>query len=518
MRSSQLYLAIFFSGLTTLSAELAAARLLENHFGNSNLIYATIIGLILIYLTLGYFLGGRWADRSPHPDTFLQILLWGGFSIGLIPLVSRPLLQIASRAFDAYQMGMLIGAFVVVMVLFVIPITLLGTASPFAIRLAIEETTRAGQVSGKIYAISTLGSFIGTFLPGLFLIPAFGTYRTFIIISGLLIVVALLLYLRLYGLRRALVYVWMPIILVLLGILGVRGFDKPTSGLIYETESSYNYIQVVEQNGYRYLRLNEGQGIHSMYHPTELLYAGPWEQVLVAPYLNTPIVEPESINSMAIIGLAAGTTARQAVKAYPGIQIDGFELDPKIVEAGKRYFDMEQPGLTVYIQDGRWGLSHSPSRYQIISLDAYRPPYIPWHLTTQEFFQIVRDHLTEDGVVVMNVGHVPDDTRLIEGLCTTLASVFPSVYVMDLPQTFNSLIYATVQPTTLANLETNWIALLQRENPSPLILYPLQVMLENIRPAPISGMVFTDDHAPVEWITNEMIIRFFFEGGMEVLQ
>jgi len=221
---------------------------------------------------------------------------------------------------------------------------------------------------------------------------------------------------------------------------------------------------------------------------------------------------------MAIIGLAAGTTARQAVKAYPGIQIDGFELDPKIVEAGKRYFDMEQPGLTVYIQDGRWGLSHSPSRYQIISLDAYRPPYIPWHLTTQEFFQIVRDHLTEDGVVVMNVGHVPDDTRLIEGLCTTLASVFPSVYVMDLPQTFNSLIYATVQPTTLANLETNWIALLQRENPSPLILYPLQVMLENIRPAPISGMVFTDDHAPVEWITNEMIIRFFFEGGMEVLQ
>ncbi len=518
MRSSQLYLAVFFSGLTTLSAELAAARLLENHFGSSNLIYATIIGLILIYLTLGYFLGGRWADRSPHPDTFLKILLWGGFFIGLIPLASRPLLQIASRAFDAYQMGMLIGAFVVVMFLFVIPITLLGTASPFAIRLAIEETTSAGKVSGKIYAISTSGSFIGTFLPGLLLIPAFGTYRTFLIISGMLIVVALLLYLQIYGLKRALWYLWMPVILILLGILGVRGFDKPTPGLVYETESSYNYIQVVEQNGYRYLRLNEGQGIHSMYHPTELLYAGPWEQVLVAPYLNTPIVKPESIKSMAIIGLAAGTTARQAVKAYPGIQIDGYELDPKIVEAGKRYFDLEQPGLTVHVQDGRWGLSHSPSRYQVISLDAYRPPYIPWHLTTQEFFQIVHNHLTEDGVVVMNVGHVPDDTRLIEGLCTTLASVFPSVYVMDLPQTFNSLIYATVQPTTLANLETNWIALLQSENPSPLILYPLQVMLENIRPAPTNGIVFTDDHAPVEWITNEMIIRFFFEGGMEVLQ
>ncbi len=133
MRPSYLYLAVFFSGLTTLSAELAAARLLENHFGTSNLIYATIIGLILIYLTAGYFLGGKWADRSPYPSTFLKILLWGGFFVGLIPLASRPLLQMASRAFDAYQMGALLAAFVVVMILFIIPITLLGMASPFAI-------------------------------------------------------------------------------------------------------------------------------------------------------------------------------------------------------------------------------------------------------------------------------------------------------------------------------------------------------------------------------------------------
>lgn len=518
MRSSHLYLAVFFSGLTTLSAELAAARLLENHFGTSNLIYATIIGLILIYLTLGYFLGGRWADRSPYPSTFLKILLWGGFLIGLIPLASRPLLQLASQAFDQYQMGALIGAFVVVMILFILPITLLGMASPFAIRLAIEDASNAGKISGRIYAVSTSGSFIGTFLPGLLLIPAFGTYRTFLIISGTLVIIALALYYSLYGIKHTLAYFWMPAILIILGILGVKGFDKPTPGLVFETESSYNYIQVVEQNGYRYLRLNEGQGIHSMYHPSQLLYAGPWEQVLAAPYLNPPIVYPDSIQSMAIVGLAAGTTARQAVKAYPGIQVDGFELDPKIVEVGKQFFDMEQPGVNIIVQDGRWGLSHSKRKYQVISLDAYRPPYIPWHLTTQEFFQIVREHLTDDGVVVMNVGHVPNDTRLLESLCSTLSTVFPSVYVMDLPQTFNSLVYATVQPTTLANLETNWIALLQSEAPSPLILYPLQVMVENIRPATTNGVVFTDDHAPIEWITNQMIVQFFLTGGMEVLQ
>lgn len=518
MPRKHLYTAVFFSGVTTLAAELAAARLLENHFGTSNLIYASIIGLILLYLTAGYFIGGRWADRSPRPRTFLSVLTWGAFALGLVPLASRPVLRLAAAAFDRLEIGALLGSFVVVMILFVVPVTLLGTASPFAIRLAIQDPEQAGRVSGRIYAVSTLGSFIGTFLPGLLLIPTLGTYRSFVVISLLMLLVALWLLWRNCGARAALTYIWMPLVLIALGVIGTGGFDKPTPGLVYETESSYNYIQVLRENDYTYLRLNEGQGIHSMYHPTQLDYAGPWEQVLAAPFFNPAPVNPRAVTSMAIVGLAAGTTARQATLAYGPIAIDGFEIDPKIVEVGRRYFDMNEPNLTVSIVDGRRGLALSPRRYQVISIDAYRPPYIPWHLTTREFFQIVRDHLTADGVVTVNVGRAPGDRRLIEAMCATLGSVFPSVYVTDLPGTFNSILYATVQPSTPADLEANWMALLPRSDVHPLITRAVQVASENLKPTPTGGQVFTDDLAPIEWITNTMIARFFLNGEMDTLQ
>lgn len=518
MHKSLLYTAVFFSGLTTLAAELAAARLLENHFGTSNLIYASIIGLILIYLTAGYFIGGRWADRSPRPLTFLRVLAWGAFTIGLVPLASRPVLRLAANAFDQLQMGALIGSFSVVMVLFIVPITLLGTASPFAIRLAIQDASQAGSIAGRIYAVSTLGSFIGTFLPGLLLIPTIGTYRAFLAISGLLLLVTLGLLWRVCGWKQAASLAWMPLIVAVLAAVGVRGFDKTTPGLIYETESSYNYIQVLQDGDFRYLRLNEGQGIHSIYHPDQLLYAGPWEQVLAAPYFNAAPYDPANLTSLAIVGLAAGTTARQASAAYGPIAIDGYEIDPEIVQIGREFFGMDLPNLNVIVQDGRYGLAHSQRRYQVISVDAYRPPYIPWHLTTREFFLEVRDHLSEDGVVTINVGRAPGDRRLIESFSATLLSIFPSVYVVDLPGTFNSLIYATVQPTDPANLDANLVYLTQRGDVSPLILYPLKIILENYQLAPTGGQVFTDDHAPIEWITNIMVLRFLFSGETEVLQ
>ena len=517
MRTAHLYTAVFFSGLTTLAAELAASRLLENHFGTSNLIYASIIGLILIYLTAGYFIGGRWADHSPHPRTFFQVLAWGAFTVGLVPLASRPILRLAADAFDKLQMGALAGSFVAVMVLFIIPITLLGTASPFAIRLAIVDSASAGRISGRIYGISTLGSFLGTFLPGLVLIPTIGTYRTFLAISGLMLVVALCLLGRTSGWKLVLYYLWMPLILVGLAIAGVNGFDKPTAGLVYETESSYNYIQVLAEGDYRYLRLNEGQGVHSIYHPTNLFYSGPWEQVLAAPYFNPAPYQPATLTSLAIVGLAAGTTARQVTAAYGAVAIDGFEIDPKIAEVGRRFFDMNQPNLNVIVQDGRYGLAHSPRHYQVISIDAYRPPYIPWHLTTREFFAEVRAHLTEDGVVTINVGRAPNDRSLIEALSATLLTVFPSVHVMDVPGSFNSILYATVQPTTIRNLEANRLSLVQN-HANPLILLAVQTAVDNLQPTPSGGEVFSDDRASIEWITNNMIIRFFLTGETETLQ
>jgi len=310
---------VFISGLVSLAVEMAASRLLGNYFGTSNLVWASIIGLILIYLTAGYFLGGRWADRSPTYKTFFSILAWAALTTALVPLISRPILRLAANAFDIAP-GVMAGSFVSVMILFIIPVTLLGMASPFAIRLSIKDKESAGRISGQIYAISTLGSFIGTFLPVLILIPLVGTYRTFLVIAVILMTCALTGLFLINRWRGLLPYLWMPLVIILLFFFGTPGTDKTTTGMIYEGESSYNYIQVLQDGEYTLLRLNEGQGVHSIYNPKTLNYNGPWEQVISAPFFNPAPVSLESIESAAIVGLAGGTTSRVLFNVFTADQ------------------------------------------------------------------------------------------------------------------------------------------------------------------------------------------------------
>ena len=517
-----LYFTVFASGMTTLALELTASRLLGSAFGTSNLVWASIIGLILIYLAAGYFIGGRWADRSPYWRTLYSILAWGAFAAGLVPLVSRPVLRWASAAFDQLQVGILFGSFTAVLVLFALPITLLGMISPFAIRLAITDPQQAGRISGRIYAISTLGSFVGTFLPVLLFIPLVGTTWTFVLFSEFLMLTALGGLWLAEGRRAALKLAWLPLLVLLLAIWVTRQPIKASAGQIYEGESAYNYIQVLEQDGYHLLRLNEGQGVHSQWHPTQLDYYGPWEQFLAAPFFNAPPYGPEDVRSMAIVGLAAGTTARQATAVFGPIPIDGFEIDPQIIAVGREYFGMTMPNLNAVAEDGRVGLERSPRRYSMIVVDAYRPPYIPWHLTSREFFQLVYDRLEEDGALAINVGRSPSDRRLIDGLAGTIGSVFPSVYVVDIPGTFNSIIYATRQPTTIQNFYDNLVRLLGQPDASaqrpPLLVRAMEYVVAHQQPTPDQSLVYTDDRAPIEWITNNMVLSYVLFGDIEELQ
>jgi spermidine synthase len=274
---------------------------------------------------------------------------------------------------------------------------------------------------------------------------------------------------------------------------------------------------VQEINGVRYLKLNEGQGYHSVYAPGQLYTGGPWDQVLVAPFFNAPPFSLSYVKRIAIVGLAAGTTARQAAAVYPDALIDGIEIDPKIVAVGRKYFAMTEPQLNVIIQDGRVGLTNSPYQYQIISVDAYRPPYIPPQLTTREFFQVVRDHLTSDGSMVINVGRSPIDRQLIDDLYNTIRSVFPSAWVVDVPSTFNSIIFATVQPSDPANLQANFDELLTRKDTPLLLLQAMQIALQNLAPIPAVNpkLVFTDDHSSIEFVTNRMVINYILSGQAE---
>src|SRR5688572_1299868 len=508
---------VFISGMTVLAAELTAGRLIGNVFGTSNLVWASIIGLFLIYLTLGYFIGGKWADQNPTATAMYRILAWGAFTLGLIPYIAGPVLKSAASAFEALSVGIMAGSFIAVLVLFSVPITLLGTISPFAIRLLVDDTSKAGQISGQIYAISTLGSFIGTFLPTLITIPTIGTRLTFLLFGLVLLTVALIGLWKYASRQEMLKFIWMPIVLVIIALLFNGQALKSNTGQVYETESAYNYIQVQEINGYTLLRLNDGQGIHSIYHPDTMYYNGPWEQFLVGPYFYADR-KTQDVQRIAIIGLAAGTAARQATAVYGDIPIDGYELDEKIVEVGREYFHMDMPNLNAVIGDGRLNLDRSQHKYDIIAVDAYRPPYIPPHMTTQEFFEIVASHLTEDGVLTLNVGSVPGDRRLIDGLATTMSTIFPTIHIMDIPGTLNTMIFATIQPTARENFGANMVTLAGDPATHPLLITTMASTFANLKPGYGTSMVFTDDLAPIEWIVNEMVVSFVFEGGLEFLQ
>lgn len=516
MKKIYLYITVFFSGMTALAVELSASRLIGNVYGSSNLVWASVIGLILIYLTLGYWLGGRLADKHPNHQYFYKILMWASLTVGLVPMVSRPILRLTANALDRYQMGVIAGAFITILILFVIPVTLVGMVSPFALKLTLKDASQAGKTAGRLSAISTLGAFIGTFLPVLILVPLIGTYRTFLFFSSLLMLIATIGYFIYVGGKAWLKFIWMPFILIFLWVYGTRGVDKATDNMIYEAESSYNYIQVVEEESYRYLRLNEGQGMHSVYHPSVLNYKGPWSQVLVAPFFNDVPHGLESVDKIAILGLAGGTTVRQANEVYNGLSIDGFELDPKIVEVGREYFHMNQPNLTVHVQDGRWGLEKSNEAYNIISVDAYRIPYIPWHMTTVEFFQLVSDRLTDDGVLVINIGRTPFDRTLINDLGTTIDQVFPTLFVVDLPGSYNTILFATKSPGSWDNFFGNYAQLVD-SGAHPLLIEAMAVAINYRQDPPEITQIYTDDRSPIELLTNKMVVDFILAGGTESL-
>ncbi|MEM7347675.1 MAG: fused MFS/spermidine synthase [Chloroflexota bacterium] len=511
---------VFISGLTTLGVELSASRLLDPFFGNSLVIWATIIGLMLLYLTVGYFIGGRWADRDPRASTLFQITAWGAFIVGLIPLVASPVLRWSVSGFASYNVGILLGSLTGVLILFSVPITLLGTVSPFAIRLALTDVEKGGHTAGSIYALSTLGSLLGTFLPVLVLIPALGTRLTFFTFSiGLLVIslggLALTRSRWLWG------YVVMLMIIIGLAIFSANAPIKPTPGQVFETESSYNYIQVLaveEGPGIWYaLQLNEGQGIHSLYNASYVDYPlvdGVWDYFLVAPYFNNPPYQEADIGSLLLIGSAAGTIPKAYSDIYGPIPIDGVEIDPGIVEAGRRWFDMNEPNFNVHVQDGRYFLANTATTYDVIGVDAYRPPYIPFHLTTQEFFQEIHDHLNEDGIMAINAGRTSTDYSLVESLGATMKTVFPNVYVVDVPSygssLGNSLVVATKQPTRLENFATN-TAQLQHPLLRVVADRSLNSRIWELHPDP-DALVFTDDKAPVERVIHQLIARYLLGG------
>ena len=279
--------------------------------------------------------------------------------------------------------------------------------------------------------------------------------------------------------------------------------------LLHERETRYNYVQVVEApDGARMLLLNEGLAIHSIYNPQELQTFGSWDYFLAAPFANPAPFTPSQVERIAVLGLATGTVAHQYTDVYGDIPIDGVEIDGGIVEVGQEYFDMTMPNLNVIVEDARFPLRGLENGYQMIGIDAYRPPYIPWQLTTVEFFEEVQSHLADNGVVVVNVGRTYQDRRLVEAMTATLLEVFPSVHTFDVPSAFNSILIGTNQPSEPQDMIDNFITLSRAPGTHPLLLATVELALNSRVETRASDLVFTDDQAPVEFISDSIVLQF----------
>ena len=460
-------------------------------FGASTIVWANTIAVVLVALSVGYWFGGRMADRHPNLRALCGTVLAASVLMALVPIVADPFLSLSIEAFDSYSVGAFAGSLFGVLALVAVPVLMLGTVSPWAIRLKMHAVEDSGEMAGRMYAISTVGSLLGTFAASLLLIPLVGTQRTFLTFALITAVVAAL------GLRPR----WAVVPVAIAGLMAIpvgtiKGSDE--GRVIYETDTEYQYARVVElPDGERHLELNEGLAVHSVYRPDTVLTDNVWDGYLIEPFA----VLDEPPGRLAILGNGAGTTARAYAHYFPDTRIDGVEIDGELHEIGKRYFGLrDRPQLQLFTEDARPFLRRIDRKYDVIMVDAYRQPYIPFYLTTVEFFELARERLDPGGVLIVNVGHPEKSDELEKVLSATIGSVFPYVK-RDPLEDENTLLVAAETPPTAENLRRAVPRLPDDLKP---LAFATAARLDDPLPG---GDVYTDDHAPVEWLIDASIIE-----------
>jgi spermidine synthase len=482
-------------GAASLGAEIAAARLLAPWFGASTVVWANTIATVLVALSAGYFLGGRLADRDPTLGGLSRLVLGAAALLALVPFVAAPFLRISVEALDRVEAGAFVGSLLAVLALVATPVLLLGAVAPYAVRLSVRTVEEAGRVAGRLYAISTLGSLAGTFLSALVLIPLVGTRRTFLAFALALALAAVPALRRRYALAPAGVALLMAIPV---GTVKATGSAK----VVWDRETEYQYARVVqERDGERRLELNEGEAVHSIYRPGTWLTDNYWDEMLALPFA-TSTKPPRSV---AILGNAAGTTARAYGHYFPATWVDGVEIDPSLTDVGKRLFDLRGARLRLHSADARPFLRRSSSRWDAIVVDAYRQPYIPFYLATKEFFAEVRDHLTPRGVVLINVGHPSSSDRLEKVLSATMGTAFRTV-LRDAVKTTNTVLLGTNAGASRATMHAATRAM------PPDLASVTASAANRLEPPLRGGAVYTDDRAPVEWLIDASIVKVAADG------
>ncbi|MHB1651161.1 MAG: fused MFS/spermidine synthase [Desulfitobacteriaceae bacterium] len=491
MSTRFLYLYVFLTGAAVMGIEMSASRLIAPYFGTSLMVWANIIGIILLAMSAGYFIGGRLADKHPEAQVLFALTLSAGLLLTAIPYVSQWLFHFLIGGILATPVRIVLLAFVGTLLLFAPPIFLLAMVSPFALRLSAPTSEETGKIAGRLYAFSTLGSLIGTFVPSFWLIPSIGTRAT-IFISAFVIMA-----LSAWGLRR-----WWAVLLTLLPLLFLWFTPhavKADQQILWEKETPYQYVQVIKQNDQSTaLVYNEGGGIQSIARPNHgLALQDYYDYYLILPFLRT-----ENAPHVWILGSAGGTMLGQfdhwVRPSFPGLALTGVEIDPEVIPLGKKYFGLTGSEGQVVNADARTFLNTQNEKADLVVVDAYTQQiYIPFHLSTQEFYREVQKHLNPSGMLALNINAVSPSSQLLQSFEHTIASVFPYTYILPVPNSLNYVLLASDQP-------------IQVDPFSDKIPQPLQPFYQTFQQGlktienPI-GLLLTDDRAPVEFLTDQMI-------------
>lgn len=493
-----LYLTEFFSGMSVMAVELGASRLLAPYFSSSQIVWTIIIGTIMIAMALGNIYGGKTADKDPDPDKLYRRILIAAIWIAAIPFVGKfVILGVSALLVVTVSTNFLIlAAFISCMIIFVFPLFLLGTVTPSLVKYSVNSLDESGKTVGTMNAANTIGSIIGTFVPTFISIPAAGTAATFLIFSGILLVLGIIYFI---SCKRKIILC--AVFAVLFGVFSVlstsMGFAFWEKQLVFEGESVYNYLQVKETDTHKYLSTNVLFGVQSVYVKSGELSGMYYDYAMAAPIMSGNNGNDKDI---LILGMGTGTYAEQCSKYFDDVRIEGVEIDEKITYLSHKYFGLPDT-VKVTTYDGRAFLNVSDKKYDVIMVDAYQDITIPFQMSSVEFFGIVKSHLKEGGVMVVNMNMRSSGTDGInEYLTDTIADVFDDVYTVDVPGMTNRELFASDNGNMAKALKESVDAVSDIK-----FAKTMEYVLNNLVLQEGGNNILTDDKAPVELLGMRVI-------------
>lgn len=494
-----LYLTEFFAGMSVMAVELGASRLLAPYFSSSQIVWTIIIGTIMIAMALGNIYGGKTADQNPNPDRLYGRIIIAALWIALIPVVGKYIILGISAllVFAVNSNFLIVAAFAACMVIFVFPLFLLGTVTPSLVKYSVDSLEDNGKTVGTLGAFNTIGSIIGTFLPTFVTIPAVGTSVTFLIFAGILLVLAILYFVSMRsGKKRVIAAVLVFVLCCGLGYSDSFAFWE--KDLTYEGESVYNYLQVSENEKEVVLSTNVLFGVQSVYMKQDGLTGMYYDYAMAAPLM----IQGKDVADldMLILGMGTGTYATQCRKYLGDMNVEGVEIDDKITQLSRQYFSLSED-VPVATYDGRAFLNASDQKYDVIMVDAYQDITIPFQMSSVEFFSLVKEHLNEGGVMVVNMNmRGTKEGNINQYLADTIGTVFATEYMVDVAGTTNRELFASDNEEILNILTANTDKL---DNPE--LKDMMTRVAANGSTYAKGNYILTDDKAPVELLGMQVI-------------